>query len=308
VERSDSGAGRPALSIVTVCRNLADAIEATCRSVVGQEWRGFEWIVVDGASTDGTLDVLARYRKRMAALISEPDQGPYDAMNKGIRAARGTHCLFLNGGDRLADPGVLGRVFGGGPRRADILYGDEYRADEAGNVFAKWIMPPEERLDKLFFVADTLRHQSTFIRRELFERFGPYDLGYRIAADLEKWIVFAENGSSFERLPFPVSVFGMGGLSSSKDWRETHRNERAEVLAAHFSRGEIAEGRRRHKRLRRYHVVRRSGAFTVGETPDGTRRRYAVFGVPLLKDRKIGVGRWQRLLFGVIPVGERSES
>ncbi|MDR0361342.1 MAG: glycosyltransferase [Planctomycetota bacterium] len=304
----------PLLSIITVCRNLAGEIEPTCRSVVGQDWQDFEWIVVDGASTDGTLDVLENHRDRIDTLVSEPDAGPYDAMNKGIAAAKGEYCLFLNGGDRLFDAAVLAMVFGNVGRHADILYGDEYRADGEGRIFASWIMPPPGEVDKLFFVADTLRHQSTFIKRGLFARCGAYDTRFGIVADLEKWIVFLENGCVFEKLGFPVSVFRMGGLSSSKRQHDKHKAERALVLAAHLTDEEIAEGMKRHRQRSGYRTVREFGTwfgpsvYAVRETLDGSKRKHLVFGVPVLKAKRIGAGWWKHLLFSFIPAGESRET
>lgn len=113
------------LSVITICYNEKN-IRKTCESIVGQSWQDFEWIVVDGGSTDGTLDVLNEYRDRIDVLISEPDNGIYNAMNKGIARARGEWLNFMNGGDAFCDKTVLEQVFGGGSSRdgADVLYGD----------------------------------------------------------------------------------------------------------------------------------------------------------------------------------------
>lgn len=112
------------LSVITICYNEKN-IRKTCESIVGQSWQDFEWIVVDGGSTDGTLDVLNEYRDRIDVLISEPDNGIYNAMNKGIARARGEWLNFMNGGDAFCDKTVLEQVFGGGSSRdgADVLYG-----------------------------------------------------------------------------------------------------------------------------------------------------------------------------------------
>jgi len=101
------------LSVITICYNEKN-IRKTCESIVGQSWQDFEWIVVDGGSTDGTLDVLNEYRDRIDVLISEPDNGIYNAMNKGIARARGEWLNFMNGGDAFCDKTVLEQVFGGG--------------------------------------------------------------------------------------------------------------------------------------------------------------------------------------------------
>lgn len=95
------------LSIVTVCYNEKD-IGRTCESIVSQSCQDFEWIVVDGGSTDGSLEVIKHYKERIDILISEPDNGIYDAMNKGIRLAKGKWINFMNGGDTFADNGIVG--------------------------------------------------------------------------------------------------------------------------------------------------------------------------------------------------------
>ena len=92
-----------ALSIITVCLNEERRIEKTAYSIVTQKCREFEWIVIDGGSTDGTLDILKRYNNNIKIIISEKDQGVYDAMNKGILCSEGEYCLFMNGGDKLYD-------------------------------------------------------------------------------------------------------------------------------------------------------------------------------------------------------------
>ena len=112
------------LSIITICYNIKDEIERTCKSIVGQTWQDFEWIVVDGGSTDGTLEVLKKYSDRIDILISEKDSGIYNAMNKGIKLANGEWLNFMNGGDNFASNDVLEKVFKNKNYEADILYGD----------------------------------------------------------------------------------------------------------------------------------------------------------------------------------------
>ena len=214
----------PKVSIITVCRN-EKLIEETCRSVAAQVFDDFEWLVIDGASTDGTLEVLNRYRGYMSFFISEPDGGIYEAMNKGIREARGEYLLFLNGGDTLADPLVLARLFRfetDNPLlaplkptlKADIVFG-EIVSRETG--FMPWpIMPVgRRRLGLVFFKMHTLPHQATFIRKSLFEKIGPYDTGYKIVGDYE-WFMRAvlRRRASYEYVPLVVSIFNFEGVSA----------------------------------------------------------------------------------------------
>ena len=296
------------LSIITVCLNLQGAIRKTCESVVQQTWRDFEWIMVDGASTDGTLEILAEYRDRIDILISEKDTGIYNAMNKGIRAASGEWLLFLNGGDRLASDTVLEKVFGGGERDADVLYGNtltEYGDKIVGNGSVQTV----ETITPEFFVRETLNHQSTFARRNLFDRYGLYDESFRIAADYDKWILFAKSGCRFEKIDLFVAAFNMDGISSSRKHRRLVRREKATVLGRYFSRREIAEAGKAWKKKERYLVTwefcpifGRTSLFSVKKSPDGLRTKYCLFGLQLLKLRKMKQDRSKVYIFGGIPI------
>lgn len=212
------------LSIITICLN-EKYIEDTCRSVVEQSWKNFEWIVVDGDSTDGTLDVLNRYKERVQVFISEKDNGRYDAMNKGIAHARGEFLLFLNGGDYLAHSRVLEYIFENKPIPScentalnldtDILYG-EILAKETGMIpYPDYPIGPQQFSLKYFASCNSLWHQATFIRGELFERFGLYDTTYQYAADYDwfmKVLLIHKVRSTY--LPMPVTVYNFEGASS----------------------------------------------------------------------------------------------
>ena len=218
-------AAHPKLSIITICFN-EKYIEDTCRSVVGQTWKNFEWIVVDGGSTDGALEVLERYREHMRVCISEKDDGRYHAMNKGIEHARGEYLLFLHGGDYLAHDRVLEYIFAYKPIArlaqhmdlrlgSDILYG-EILARETGMMpWPIWAIGPQQFSIK-YFVDHSLPHQATFIRRDLFEKFGLYDTTYQFAGDYEWFMrVLLQHGASSAYVPMPVSVYNFEGASSS---------------------------------------------------------------------------------------------
>lgn len=201
----------PKLSVITICKN-EPFIEDTCKSIVHQLNQEFEWIVVDGASTDGTLDKLSKYQYRINAFISEADEGVYFAMNKGIRQAHGKYLLFLNGGDLFYGDDVVNRVV---PYlesgKSDVFYGDSYRLfEKSADCFIKTY---PDKLVKSFFLTNTLAHQSSFIKRELFEKFGGYREDFDIVSDKEKWLNFIDNGVSFSHIPVVVSCFRMNGIS-----------------------------------------------------------------------------------------------
>ncbi len=221
----------PKLSIITVCFNEKN-IAATCESVVRQTWQNFEWLIIDGGSTDGTLDTLEQYRERMAVFISEKDKGIYNAMNKGIAHAKGEYVIFLNGGDYFLDPFSLERLFTHEDWQEDIVCCDALFLKEGGiplfKAFGKdFPLKPE------FFVNDSFAHQATIIRRDLFTRYGSYNENRRIVSDWEKWIEFiVVHHASCRHFDRILSIHNYTGVSSH-DTPE-HRNERLDVLRQYY--------------------------------------------------------------------------
>ncbi len=171
----------PKLTIITVCLNIADSIERTLESIVSQSFQDFEWIVVDGGSTDGTTSIVNKYKERIDYYISEEDEGPYDAMNKGISRSKSNYIYFLNGGDYIYSEKTLEKIF---TRNlyGDIIYGDIVDLSKTnGNPLFK--MP--EKITKKFHFKKTIPHQSTLIKKSLFEKIGNYEKKYKIAADYD---------------------------------------------------------------------------------------------------------------------------
>lgn len=207
------------LSIITVCRNESSHIQRTCKSIVNQDWQGFEWIVIDGASTDGTAKILHGYKAHMNHFVSEPDNGIYDAMNKGIRLATGDYILFLNGGDALHANDVLRRtvpILG----KADVLHGKINVFDESGRFKKVYEAEKLAITGSYFFDHKCVPHPSAFIRRSMFQRFGLYDPTYRVISDRVFFNKLAMAKCSFTPLPFIVSDFFLGGISSHENSHE----------------------------------------------------------------------------------------
>ena len=225
------------LSIITVCFNIKDEIERTCESIVNQTWQDFEWIVIDGGSTDGTLDILKKYEKHISVLISEPDKGIYNAMNKGIKIAKGKYLNFMNGGDSFYADDVLEKVFAGKDYDADVLYGNMNYIEAEGKSQIR-VFP--KNVDAEFFRDDCINHQSTFIKRELFDKYGLYSENYKIVSDWEKWVIFAINNRSFQQLDFVVANFVGDGISA----------KRLDLLQA-----ELDNGRRRYYKKQRIYYL-----------------------------------------------------
>ena len=228
------------LSIITINWNNAEGLERTLKSVLVQTNREFEHIIVDGASTDGSVDVIKEYVKQVngdcadntstiqvgykVKWVSEKDKGIYEAMNKGIRMAKGEYLLFLNSGDALENAEVVENFYKA-DIKTDIATGIEKEAN--GHL----IYPRNEKeLSYSFFYDDTLMHQSTFIRRDAFERYGMYNEGNRIVSDWE-WFFNAimKQDASYEPLDFVVALFDGEGISNSKRVQQAHNEEREGV-------------------------------------------------------------------------------
>ncbi|MBX9873513.1 MAG: glycosyltransferase, partial [Beijerinckiaceae bacterium] len=177
----------PVVSVITVCRNVAATIEACLASVASQTWRAIDHVVIDGASTDGTPAILDRHRAAIATLVSEPDRGIYDAMNKGLARATGDFVIFLNADDRFAGPAALADAMAEIARAPDfdIYYGGlEIRHGE--HMLRHDPPPPGQALEEM--VLGCLPHQSTLARRAVFDRTGPFDLRWRRHADYDWWL------------------------------------------------------------------------------------------------------------------------
>lgn len=204
----------PKFTIITVCRNAAAHIGACLESVLKQTYTEVEHVIIDGASTDGTQDIVERLSARVSVFVSEPDRGIYDAMNKGLSRATGEYILFLGADDYLVDEHVLAEV----AQRlqetpADVVYGglEVRRGDGHTSIFHP--PPPAEALD--FMICGCLPHQATFAHKCVFERIGVFDTRYKIHADYDWFLRMLDARElkirSIERV---VSSFALGGQSS----------------------------------------------------------------------------------------------
>jgi glycosyltransferase involved in cell wall biosynthesis len=212
--RSQANPGTPLVSVVTVCRNAAATLQPCLDSVAAQTWPAVEHIVIDGASSDGTIAILEAWRTRLAVLVSEPDSGLYDAMNKGIARAQGEFVLFLNADDLFAGPDALTKAMAeiAADPSGDVYYGSlEVRAE--GRQFTHAPPPPELAAEEM--VLGCLPHQATLARRAVFARTGPFDLRWRRHADYAWWIkVISDPEIRLRRIATVVASFAMGGASS----------------------------------------------------------------------------------------------
>lgn len=201
------------LSIITINFNHLDGLKRTYESVTIQSFRDFEWIIIDGGSTDGSKEFIEEHQASFAYWCSEPDNGVYNAMNKGIVQAHGEYVNFMNSGDTFFDTTSLREVFGV-QRAADVLYGAMLMPD--GTLDHAPVMKPHLQWYDLY--DNTFPHQASFIRRSLFDKIGLYDESYQISAD---WYFFAKAlvkyHVSFEFIPVVLARFEGGGVSTDAD-------------------------------------------------------------------------------------------
>jgi glycosyltransferase involved in cell wall biosynthesis len=199
------------LSIITINYNNSADLVKTIDSVLAQTWMDYEFIIIDGGSTDGSVDHIKAVTDKLSYWVSEKDEGVFHAMNKGIGVAKGEYLLMLNAGDYLVDSTILERCFGGGQYQADILFGDVYREAD-GKVFEKSIFP--DQLTFGFLRRGALSHQASFIKREIHDLVGLYDESLKYCSDW-KFLILAlcRYNVSYQHLQFFVSVCDCGGLT-----------------------------------------------------------------------------------------------
>jgi glycosyltransferase involved in cell wall biosynthesis len=192
----------PFISVITVCRNAAAAIPATAESLLAQNFTDYEWIVIDGASTDDTCDIVQAYLDSTRdTILSEPDDGVYDAMNKGLRIARGEFVLFLNAGDLLAEQRTLSIVREAIDETVDVLHGDVIFSLPRGDLIHRSSNDASSGVDRQLFAS----HQSFYVRRTLHLRY-PFDTSLKISADFAAIAVLHAKGAKFHYLPLPLSI------------------------------------------------------------------------------------------------------
>lgn|GEM_PF-390241 len=208
------------LSIITVNLNNLSGLRRTVRSVLSQSWRDFEFLVVDGGSTDGSAAYLDKISGDLTWWISEKDAGVYQAMNKAIDKASGEYLLFLNSGDILSEPGLLDQIV---PElgETDLLYGNlEVQGKQETLIYP-------EQLDVNFVWNHSLPHPATFIRKYLFNRVGKYNETDRITSDWQFFMLaLFQHQASYRHINSFIASIEDGGLSRSKGSREKIRLEK----------------------------------------------------------------------------------
>ncbi|HNW25913.1 MAG TPA: glycosyltransferase family 2 protein [Candidatus Gastranaerophilaceae bacterium] len=223
------------ISVITVCYNAKNDIEDTIQSVFKQTaLENIEYIIIDGNSTDGTKEIIKKYKDKISKYISESDTGIYNAMNKGIKLATGDFIQFLNAGDFYINEKVVEDFL---PHlqnaKSEIIFGNLFAFNKYnGDV----VRINENIIDKYLFNYQSIPHPCTFFRREIFEKVGLYNENYRIVSDFEWYLkYFNEYGGSYLYVDKYAIIFDLNGICSSAKFADIHRKERKEVVKKYYS-------------------------------------------------------------------------
>jgi glycosyltransferase involved in cell wall biosynthesis len=217
----------PGFTIVTVVFNDEKNIENTMLSVLNQTYPNVEYIIIDGGSTDGTTKIIDKYKKKVHFWSSEPDNGIYYAMNKGLNRATGDYILFMNSGDTFYSLEILEKIADELQKNpVDLIYGTAILCYEKYSVS---FLPRFSCIKKGVMPC----HQATYVKTSILKKFGGFDTSYRSSADFDFYAKFYLRKYSQSLVQFPVANFLAGGFSSNKNvsYRETHS-----ILKKHFGR------------------------------------------------------------------------
>ncbi|HEX7260105.1 MAG TPA: glycosyltransferase family 2 protein [Candidatus Saccharimonadia bacterium] len=204
---------KPLFSIITVCFNSAHEIERTLKSLEKQVNRDYQYIVIDGKSTDTTMAMIDKYKHLVTKLVSEPDKGVYDAMNKGLALAEGELIFFLNAGDELYENTTLQKVAADYQKagRPEVIYGDIIEQPLKGDAYVRKF----PKISYGYLYRDTICHQALFAQACVFEYTGPFNLKYSVCADFD-WLLnaYANRRFRIHQIDEVMSIFYLGGMSS----------------------------------------------------------------------------------------------
>lgn len=200
------------ISIVTVCFNAESIIEETIKSVISQTYKDIEYIIIDGNSTDSTMSIIKKYADKIHKIISEPDKGIYDAMNKGISLASGTYINFMNAGDTFSSPDAVENVVSQIAEESDIVYGDSTMIGYNGHAYFDSADTEVSKINK----KPIYRHNASFTRTSLHKKF-PFETEkkaiYRHALDYNNIFTLWHNGAKFQKVNVDVVTWEKSGTS-----------------------------------------------------------------------------------------------
>lgn len=212
---------QPKISIITISFNSENTIEETINSVVSQEYSNLEYVIIDGGSTDRTLEIAGKYRDKIATIISEPDKGISDAFNKGIKNATGEIIGIINSDDVLL-PGALQAVAAAYEPGMSVYRGNVLIWDNETKITAY----PSMKFPLHTFKKRIVCHQGTFITKEAYERHNGYKVHFKYMMDAELLVRLYEGGEKFKYVPANLAMFRIGGVTSSSFLKKTGEIER----------------------------------------------------------------------------------
>ena len=222
----------PKFSIITVTYNAAAVLEDTIQSVITQTYKDVEYIIVDGASTDRTLEIANKYKEHIHRIVSEPDKGLYDAMNKGIKMATGDYLCFLNAGDELHEDDTLQLMVHSIVTREfpDVIYGETAIVDEEGHfVRMRRLAAPEELTWKSFKKGMVVCHQAFFAKRTLAPL---YDTRYRFSADFDWCIKIMKKSKILHNTHLTLIDYLNEGMTTRN--QKASLKERYRIMCKHY--------------------------------------------------------------------------
>ena len=222
----------PKFSIITVTYNAASVLEDTIQSVITQTYKNIEYIIIDGDSSDRTLEIANRYKDHIHCIVSEPDSGLYDAMNKGIKLATGDYLCFLNAGDELHEDDTLQLMVHSinDNKLPDVLYGETAIVDEEGHfIRMRRLSAPEQLTWKSFKKGMLVCHQAFFARRDKVQ---PYDLNYRFSSDFDWCIKIMKKSKVLHNTHLTLIDYLNDGLTMRN--HKASLKERFNIMCKHY--------------------------------------------------------------------------
>ena len=225
---------QPTFSIITITYNAERWLERTILSVLSQSYPNIEYILIDGASKDKTVEIIKQYESGISSWISEPDKGLYDAMNKGIKLATGDYLCFLNAGDGLHEDDTLLRIVHSltGTILPDVIYGETDIVDDEGHfLYKRRLSAPETLHWKSFKKGMLVCHQAFFARRELALE-EPYDLQYRFSADFDWCIRIMKKAKVLHNTHLTLIDYLNEGMTTRN--HKASLKERFHIMAKHY--------------------------------------------------------------------------
>lgn len=224
----------PKLSVITINYNDSKGLEKTIQSVISQTACDYEFIVIDGGSTDNSIEIIESYCDKITLWLSEKDKGIYDAQNKGILKAIGEYFIFLNSGDCFFDENVVARFCDFEKSNSNkMIYGKTNIIDADGSIR---ILNPPKKLELNFWYANTLNHQAVFTHQSLFEKYGAFSTEYNFASDFEHLFrLFVKEPAEFVYFNEVICDYDNTGLTSKGEFHKQIIKERYSIIKLYVS-------------------------------------------------------------------------